>query len=245
VTSIVTFFILTIIIAESAAQITPGVKQGDEFTYAFEVHWTSTTPSASPPSDLVNLNRTQWLKVTVNQVVGPIVLMNITGHIVNGTESTSQAWVNIETGEDYGGFGLVIPPNLNTNDVAYAAGNKSFTINATSTRTYAGDSRELVHFTANNTGMNDYAYVYDDIYWDRQTGALVEWYTERVSLAGVNEKTALHWTLTDSNVWVIPEFPAPLVLLILFMATLMLTIGYYRKPRRFMKQKAAYIAKTS
>jgi hypothetical protein len=140
--------------------------------------------------------------------------------------------VNIETGQSVNGNGLVIAPNLNANDVVYPLGNSSFTINETVTRTYPGGVRETDHFIANTTNLGEYAYVFDSVYFDKQTGVMVEWYTERFPLSNPNEKTSLQWKIKDSNVWTVPEFPSLLILPLFMIATLLAVIAYKKKRAR-------------
>jgi hypothetical protein len=219
----------------------PGVSTGNFFNYDFTAFWSSSTANAVVPPDLVDLNKT-WVGITITDVSDSVVSMSITGHYENGTENTSEAWVNIETGDDSGGYGFIVAPNLGANSVVYPSGNYSFSITDTVMRTYSGGERETNHHSANLTNVGDFSYSYDDLYLDKKTGVMVEWYTERVAASSPNEKTALHWKIRETNVWVVPEFPSLLTLPFFMIATLLAVIIYRRKhPRHIEKTCSAEI----
>jgi hypothetical protein len=217
-------------IGKTLAQTTvPGVSTGNFFNYDFTAFWSSSDANAVVPPDLVDLNKT-WIGITVTDVSDSVVSMSITGHYENGTENTSEAWVNIDTGEDSGAYGFVVASNLGANSVVYPSGNYSFSIKETVMRTYSGGERETNHYSANLTGVGEFSYSFDDLYLDKKTGVMVEWYTERVAVSSPNEKTAIHWKIKESNVWVVPEFPS-LLILPFFMITTLLAVLIYRRKR--------------
>jgi hypothetical protein len=59
---------------------------------------------------------------------------------------------------------------------------------------------------------------------------MVEWYTERVPISNPNEKTSLHWKIRESNVWVVPEFPSLLMLLLFIIATILAVVVQKKRP---------------
>jgi len=218
-----------------AQTLVPGVSKGNVFYYDFAVFWSSNDPNAPVPESLIDLNRIEWLRIAITDVYDPMVYLNITYHFENETENNLDGYVNIETGQSVNGNGLIIAPNLNANDVVYPSGNSSFTINETVTRTYPGGERETDHFTTTLTNLGDYAYDFEDVYFDRQTGVMVEWYTEQSPLSNPNEKTTLHWKIKDSNVWTVPEFPSVLILPLFMIATLLAVIAYKKTRASIMK----------
>jgi hypothetical protein len=231
--AIVTFLLVllafTMVERTWAQTLVPGVSKDNVFYYDFAVFWSSNDPNASVPESLIDLNRTEWLRIAITDIYDPMVYLNITYHFENETENNLDGFVNIETGESVNGNGLVIAPNLNANDLVYPSGNSSFTINETVTMTYPSGVRETNHFIASTTNLGEYAYVSDNVYFDRQTGVMVEWYTERSPLSNPNEKTTLHWKIKESNVWVVPEFPSVLILPLFMIATLLAVIVYGKK----------------
>ncbi|MGB9854516.1 MAG: hypothetical protein ACPLRY_06915 [Candidatus Bathyarchaeales archaeon] len=186
----------------SAQSVTPGVSQGDSFTYSFSVFWSSSNPNATVPTDLLKQNETKLIHVVVTDVGGSVVFMNITWQFKNGTETSSQAFVNLQDGSG-DGFGLVIAPNLSPKYYAYPMGwnlSTSFVINETLTKTYPFGERETVRATLNRTGSSGYIYVYYDMYFDRETGVMLEWYVEQVPSATPNEKISSLWKIQEFNV---------------------------------------------
>jgi hypothetical protein len=179
------FLLFFMIIGDTSGQITqpvPGVAPGNTFTYDFSAFfWNYTDPKAAPPADLADLNKTKTIRITITQVSGSMVLMNIISRFENGTETLpSEDFVDISTGASIKAFGLIVSPKLATNNVVYPLGAINFTINGTMTRTYSFGVRETAHSSVNTTGVVGTVYAFDDLYFDRETGVMLEWYAEQV-----------------------------------------------------------------
>ncbi|MGB9959941.1 MAG: hypothetical protein ACPLKQ_05425 [Candidatus Bathyarchaeales archaeon] len=186
----------------SAQSVTPGVSQGDSFAYNFSVFWGSSNPNATVPADLLQQNETEVIRVVVTDVGGSVVFMNITWQFKNGTTHSSQAFVNLQDGSG-DGFGLVIAPNLGPKYYAYPKGwnlSTSFVINETLTKTYSFGVREVVHAVINRTSASGYIYVYYDMYFDRETGVMLEWYVEQVPSSSPTDKISSLWKIKEFNV---------------------------------------------
>jgi hypothetical protein len=197
---------------------TVGVKQGDVFEYYMSSSFSSTLTS-TPPAELVELNQTEWLRVTVTGVSGSQILTQVTTHYRNGTEINSDGSSDIETGEGSGGPPF-IGANLSKNDLINPSASEPWYINETVTITYKNGPRETNHLrlerTENSDTVGEYTQI-NDYYFDKSTGVLVE-YTSEFSYTGLTSITQS--TLISSNVWVIPEFPAFIILPVFMMATL-------------------------
>jgi len=232
----ITFLLILLcsaMVGRTLAQTTvPGVSTGNFFNYDFTAFWSSSAANAVVPPDLADLNKT-WIGITITDVSDSVVSMTITWHYENGTENTSEAWVNIDTGEDSVGYGFVVAPNLGANSVVYPSGDNTFSINETAMRTYSGGERETNQYSANLTDVGEFSYSYDDLYLDKKTGVMVEWYTERVSVLTPNEKTALHWKIKETNVWVVPELAFFTVPFLLLVVSLSLYVLKKKKVGRF------------
>jgi hypothetical protein len=61
-----------------------GVKQGDVFEYDMSSSFSSTLTSTLP-AELVELNQTEWIRVTVTGVSGSQISTQVTTHYRNGT----------------------------------------------------------------------------------------------------------------------------------------------------------------
>lgn len=174
-----------------------GVSQGDVFEYNMIVHWNS--PSESAPAEIIELNQTKMIKVTVVEVSGSLISTKISTSYLNGTESTSDGSCNIETGEC---IGLpFIGANLEKNDLVNPSASESWYVNETVTRTYQDGPRETNHLKIeDNVTLEEVGEVKStyDYYFDKSTGVLVEYTTELsyIDLTSITESKLL-----ASNVW--------------------------------------------
>jgi hypothetical protein len=91
-------------------------------------------------------------------------------------------------------------------------------ISETTSRTYQNCTRDI------NRMVNEYntteAQATQDYYWDKLTGVAVELTIINTQTPGSSYATtrALHWMLSDSAAWVIPEFPNLSILLVFLLA---------------------------
>jgi len=193
------FTISGITIAQT--QTVVGVTQGNVFEYDMSSSFSSTLTS-TPPAELVELNQTEWIRVTVTGVSGSQISTQVTTHYRNGTEISSDGSSDIETGEGSGGPPF-IGANLGKNDLINPSASEPWYINETVTRTYNDIPRETNHLRLEHTEQSDnvgeYTQIYE-YYFDKSTGALVE-YTSEISFTGQTSITQSK--LTSSNVWLV------------------------------------------
>jgi hypothetical protein len=205
-------------ITTAQAPITVGVSQGDVFEYDMSSFWTCDFMD-TPPAELVQLNQTEWLRVTVTEVSGSQIRTRITTHYKNGTEVNSDGFCDIETGENVEGPPF-ISANLGRNDVINPSASEPWFVNATIIRDYVNDQRETnylkLEHTENSSEVGGFKNVYE-YYFDKNTGVLVE-YTSKFSYSGLTSITLSK--LISSNVWVIPEFSAFISLTVFMIMTL-------------------------
>jgi len=207
VSSLTATLALMLILGLSAAiyaqTIKAGVSPGDSFTYSFKVFWSSTDPEDSPPSSLVELNKTEAIKITVHDVVGSFVILNVTRQYRNGTETKpSQIFVNLLTGLG-DGFGLIIPPNLGPKSLVYPLGlnySNSFLISEELVKTYPFGERTVLHSSINKTDDPAYIIVRQNLYHDKETGVLLEWIIEQIPKENPQQKISLVWEISEFNV---------------------------------------------
>jgi hypothetical protein len=205
------------------AQTTIGVSQGDVFEYDIVYHWNSLYTDATP-AELLELNQTEWIRVTVTGLSGSLISTQITTHYRNGTEISSDGSCDIETGDSSGGPPF-IGANLGRNDLVNPAASEPWYINETVTKTYEDGTRETNHlnleFVENSSDVGEFVTIYD-CYFDKSTGALVE-YTREFSYTGLT--SIIQSKIISSNVWVIPEFPAFIILSMFMMLTTLLAVA--------------------
>jgi len=231
---------------------TVGVNIGDWFKYGdITVNWSSNDPNATfPPPGfeiLEELNEIEWMSMSVGSISGTNITLQATDHFKNDTERIRSGWIDIDTGntseeteETTGMTFWAISADLDTNDTLYTSGEYStWKINETIVRTYPDGARDTNHlnmtweysWTINETEY--YFYQTLNFYWDRSTGIFVEEYLEGINQTGTYLTT---WSclarITESNVWVIPEFPTWTSIL-LMLTVLTVAIAIFK--RRLLK----------
>ncbi len=208
----------------------PGVSVGDSFKYSFELNMNVSDSQLSLPSLLEGIlseaENINWVSFTVTQVSGTKVTLQTTMQFKNGTQQTgTNQVVDVATGQDATNQEslamFLIAANLNAGDQIYTQSSTG-TINETIQKTYPSGTRELNHqsITQNYnvsqdelTGFNISGSLQqsntENIYWDKQTGALEEMsYTMTTRSQQINADISLNINLLESNVYTIPEFPA-------------------------------------
>ncbi len=209
------------------AQVTVGVSKGDEFEYTTYANFNSDFFD-TPPSDLVELNQTQWQKVTVTDVSGSKISVQVITHFRNGTEDVADGFCDVDTGETTVAQVAFIGANLNSYDTINPSASEPYYVNATLVRDYAGGQRETNLLEFDVTDETEQVGTYTRItqyYFDKATGVLVEFLYD-FYYTGL--KSTVHFDLASSNVWVIPEFPAWIVLP-LFVAVALAALALKRK----------------
>jgi hypothetical protein len=231
VTILLVLLCFTIVGRAWAQTRVPGVVQGNVFTYDVTSFWSSSDQSATIPENLLDINKTEFYRVTITEVSGAEITTQNTWHFTNGTETSTIGTVNVEAGGSSGGFWAIVAANLRANDLVHPYGQDAITVNETIIRAYPGGERETNHFTVNYQGDDEtYGYYTEegDCYFDRKTGMLVELY-DKASFVSANIESAVLWKIKDSNVWVVPEFPSVLILPLFMIATLLAAIVYKKK----------------
>jgi len=249
-TLVLALLLSAMVVTSSAQPRTAGVSVGDRFEFGdVTVTWSSNDPNASKVwygMDLEWYNQTEWMSGEVTQVSGTNVTMQSVLHFKNGTEEISGGWIDVDTGEGVNATLMLISADLNENDAIYASGNYStWLINETTTRTYPGGVRETNHinftyaynYTIPPDTSIDYFYSMN-FYWDRATGMMVEDSFEMRNQTGEYLTAwSMDFKITESNVWVVPEFPR-LTSIVLILVVLTTAIVIYK--RRLLKQSILY-----
>jgi len=213
---------------------TPGVSVGNTATYGnASFDWFSNDPSATPPADWTDLNGTAWFRGTVQGISGTNVSISALLHHNNGTESTDQGWMDVDTGE--GNMTLfLISANLNAGDPIYTSGDYSgFTINETIPVTYPGGQRQTNHVNVTEEVSNQFANVslLMNLYWDQATGVLTQMSIKSNQTITYTTNYSVAMQLTGSSVWTVPELGMPMVAL-LFSSAASVTLVSARKLRK-------------
>ncbi len=213
-------FCFTIMQSGHAQTSVAGVAIGDSFAYEFSAYFRPNVTDAIVPPQLIEDNRTEWVRFTITDVANLTVSYVTLQHLDNGTEIPSQSQADLSTG--YGGF-PIIRANVTADEPLYPSMSFSPNINETLTRTYPQGQRTILRVTWNDTD-------YLDAHFDQKTGMPVEFH---VIFAATPEGNAEYvYMLMDSNVWTIPEFPPVLVLPLVAASTLVAVLVYKRSMQR-------------
>lgn len=217
---------------------TVGVNPGQWFKYGdVSFNWSSNDTGASFPDSMREMNDTLWMQGDVVSVVQTNVTLQMIAHYRNGTEEVSGGWVDVDTGEGDNATIMLISSDLGVNDSIYTSGYSStWRINETVPRMYTFEYRDTNHLNMSSGYSymgNSINYSYN-LYWDKTTGILMEESVVFTNQTGVyHSEWSLLVKMTETNIWVIPEFPSVLMLP-LFMATTLLTAIFLK--RRYRKQ---------
>ena len=213
---------------------TVGVSVGNTATYGnASFDWYSNDPTATAPSEWTGLNGTAWFRGTIQSIDGTNVTISALLHYTNGTEDTEVGSVDVGTGD--GNMSLfLVAANLNVGDPVYSTGDYSgFTINETVPMTYPQGQRDTNHVNVTMQESDPYfnLSLSMNMYWDKATGVLTQMSIMSNQTETYTTDYSISFQLTDSNVWVVPEFGMPSIMLLLFSATLV-TLVVTRKLRK-------------
>jgi hypothetical protein len=241
---VVLFIIYLFLMATAFAQTqSTGVKQGDVYSYSVQI-------SSNDPS-LANSNylQVEAMRVNVTNVDSEDYEINFQNTMTfkDGTTTSSDGdeWIGSKY-SPYVLWYLFYPAHLSAHDhidglfesALGVSWEEQCFVNETVMRTYAGVQRETNHLSIdlNGLGTGDVPRYneHDDIYFDKQTGILVELNKQATQVATPDIHTTFALKMTDSNVWTVPEFPSLLILSVLLIVILFIAILYKKqinKPR--------------
>ncbi len=185
-----------------------GLVAGNTFTYRLNgyVDLISEDNVTLPPAP-AEYNNTEWYRVTITSVSGPIVSFNTTWRFLNGTETKNSGYVNVSSGDDNQVFWAIYPANLTVNQLISPQGTDGIYVNETNIRNYGSGGRATNFYTvqAEFPDTTNPSRVFDDymyVNFDKTTGMMVELKDMQV----YNDPEVIltyQWILTDSNVWTV------------------------------------------
>jgi hypothetical protein len=219
----------------SAQNCTPGIAEGDSFVFDMFAEYTSSNPNATVEVPAFEANNTDWVRIDITDVNASVISQRYTLHYKNGTEQVFDGQTNLADNSSYmqesNGFrGVPIcPADLNVGDSLQTL---QLTVNETVTWMFPSGPRQVNHVFWNSS------LELGDVYFDRQTGVLVDMYRQH---AFINEETgevvknADIIKMQSSSLWTIPEFPDSTFLAIAASA-IAVTAFMYRRSLREKKQ---------
>jgi hypothetical protein len=180
-----------------------GVTKGNTFTYNYRVNWNSTDPNAIVPATNGDLNNTNFIQLRIINVTNTAINIDFVRTFKNATVVTQNGNVDVNSqviGIPYGT--LIIRANANPNERIYPAGGHA-TLNETSLRTYSMGEVETIHYLLSTDSSTNSEKT--EIYYDRATGAALEYNFETTEKSGTFVTTTQVTMMINS--WnVIPEF---------------------------------------
>jgi hypothetical protein len=218
--------------------VVAGVSRNETFDYSYSIIWTSTDPSATPPSDLVEYNNTQKIEFKITDVSGAILSVDFTRTFANGTRAFQAGTINIESGTSSVPYGfLIVGANLNKNQQVYPTGGHQ-TITDTVTRSYAsGVQRET------NVISSDVSSEKTTLDFDKIKGIAVDYLYEIQQTSGnYNIVSTEILTNTNSDAWALSSSTEPgtagvslqligIIILIIALMISIVAIVVFRKKR--------------
>lgn len=221
-----TFLLLGAIMAASAQMRTVGVAAGNKFRYVINVSWSATDPTATPSEFLVEANDTQWLETSITTVSGTNITGELTRNYRNGTETTTEGWIDVDTGDGEEIVPFFISANLTAGDAVYNFPSNIPIVNETISRTYLGDARDTNHFYASTSNGETYYSI--SVYWDKPTGVLVEMQGE-MHTSDFSEAYSQEFLIVGSDQWLVPEFSSSPILAFLMMVAALAVVIHGKK----------------
>lgn len=192
-----------------------GVSTGDVFKYDTIYNWKSTNPADTVPKIYTEYNQTDYLQVNVTATTGSLVIFQTTIKFLNGSEVALNPGVS---------FNDVSIGNSSHNTFIYfyaanlSAGSPLFpevmelpwTINQTIFRDYGNNNfRATNHYNFVRTDLVGETYTSVDVYFDKETGVLVEANMIDVYSDTPSQTITTHIMLTESSLWEISQIPTP------------------------------------
>ncbi len=184
-----------------------GVSEGDVFVYSMTAAYVSTVSNATVEVPEFEANNTDWVRIEITNINDSVVYQVYTLHYKNGTDQVINGQTDLANNSSYmqesGGFRGVpmCPPNLTVGDSLQTL---QLTINETIVWAFPSGNREVNHvYWTNELEVGD-------IYFDKQTGILVDMYRQHAFIntqTGEVVKKADIIKMQSSNLWTIPEFP--------------------------------------
>lgn len=191
---------------------TVGVSEGDWFTYGFSFDYSSEDSEMEMPQDIPfdYLGGGGAIRFDVLEVSGS----NVTGQFLvsfeNGTEEIVTGWVDVATGE--GEFAnWLISSGLDAGDYVYSSMMDEMINETVMLETETGMiETSHIEYSMGETEGDTYYMFEVNMYWNRQTGVMLEMsFDSEMMLMGNLTTASGGWKLTGSNITSIPEFSVP------------------------------------
>ena len=224
---IVLFLTLTLTGTAIAQTTIVGVSRGNSFNYSYNLSWQSTNPAVAVPSEYLELNNTQFIRISIVNVIGSLINIDFTKHFKNGTETTQNGNINVDTQVLELPYSvLLIRAGANPGEKIYPSGGHA-TLNETATGSYPIGQIETISYVSQQT--SDTGNETTEILFDRANGVAVEYNWQSNETSGSYVTTTKETLLLTS--WSVPEFTSillPMIAIIAVTATLMICKKHFK-----------------
>jgi hypothetical protein len=177
-----------------AKDYTVGVKAGDWVKYGqITITWTG---NETEPSSITEAKKLDWVRIDVLSVAGTTASLNVTAHYNNGTQTSQSFDADVQSGNSGGTY--LVASNLTAGN-PITPQTPETTINQTVIRPYAGANRN-VNVIDSKSSYQGYPSEYK-IYWDQNTGIMVELYTNQTDLTDPSAYEEASLKATETNLW--------------------------------------------
>jgi hypothetical protein len=228
--ALLSLFLLSALVGIGLCQgVSVGVAEGDYFFYDYFIdgdQWIVSELFPEVYEFFQTRNATDWERREVTAVSGTVITFNVTTGYVNGSEANRIVDFNMTSSHDF----WVIGAELEAGEQAGTLADQTpLYINETVQVEYGDETRDV------NTVRCWYEqWGNRSIWWDRPTGALVK---DGVSFGFYNLETGDEFyvnswqLLSDTNRWVVPEFPTGTAMALVFVAVTVCVDVYRRRKR--------------
>ena len=194
--------------ALAQASVSVGVSQGDSFKYDLKFLWSSTNRADVAPASWASKNQTEYFQVNVDVAVGTALRISTVWRFMNGTEFNGTQIEEVGNNTSTG-FIYIYAANLDAGSYLFpSATDLPFMINSTGFRTYENNEfRATNHIMVNRTDLSDRVYSYMDLYFDKESGVLVEATLKEVYTDEPNQVYTTRILIKESSLWSIPATP--------------------------------------
>jgi hypothetical protein len=175
-----------------------GVSKSETFDYNYNLTWTSTNPSATPPSDVIEYSNVEKTQFRITDVSGSVMTVDFTSYFKNGSQSVQTGTINIASGIVTVPYGsLIIGANLTKNQQIYPNGGHQI-ITDTVMRSYPSGQRETNVVSGEDSSQKT------AVYYDKIKGIAVDYsYATYETSGDFNTTTIESMTNTNSAVWAV------------------------------------------
>jgi hypothetical protein len=192
ITSIIVFLLAIAFIGTALAQTANvGVNPGNTVDYSYKINWASTDPTATVPAQYVELNNTQFIRLHIINVEDTQINVNFVRHYNNGTETTQNGNINVNTQVLEVPYSvMIIRSHANPEEKIYPVGGHA-TLSGTSTRTYPIGQIETIRYVYSHISSTSDEET--EIFYDRANGVGLEYNW------ALNETSGSYFTTTKET----------------------------------------------